>query len=256
MTGTAAPRYHPTVRPVEDVALVLDARPFRERHLLLAVLAPAHGVVRGILRNARGRRTARRAAAAQLLSRVRARWHQRPAADLATFEELEIERSSFPLAREVERAAAAAVVAEALLAFCPEGEAAPRHFGLGTGLLEALLGEAPPRAAIAYALYWVLRLGGVLPEPWRCTACGAAVDAEARIAPGDAHPRCAACAPPGSRRLGPAAIRWLAAARRTPPAELAGDPPREALEWLERLVRIEAHRPLPALDVWHRLSRP
>jgi len=239
---------------VEDEALVLGARPYAERHLLLSVLSPRHGVVRGVLRGARGRRTARRAAAAQVLSHVHARWHTRPGAELATFEELELERSSFPLARDLGRAGAAAVVAELLLTFCPEGEAAPRHFRLGAGLLEALLAGAPPRAVVTYALHWVLRLGGVMPATDRCAACAAPLPGELRIAPADAHPRCRACAPPGAARLGPTELEALAAIRRLPPRQLREEPPPSLLVWLERLARLEAHRPLRALDLWHRLE--
>jgi len=195
----------------EENAVVLDSRPYRERDLILSVLTGTDGVVRGVLRGARGKRHARGAAASQILSLVTISWFQR-------------------------------------------ATAAPRHFRLARGLLDALLASTPPETVLAYALLWVLRLGGVFPEPGRCSACGEPTGERVCLAPGTGHPLCSACAPPGSAGLGSAALRFVEASRAAGPSEPLPPPPRGLVLWLERLARAEAHRPLRALDMVERLS--
>ena len=250
---SARTRYHAAVIARNEAAIVLEPRPYRERDLLLTVLGETHGVIRGVLRGARGKRHARGAASAQLLSLVTISWFQRPSAELATFTALELERSSFPLASDVSRSATAAAVAELLLTFCPAGEPAPRHFRLARGLLEALLGPAPPETVLAYALVWILRLGGVFPEPGVCGACGQPTGGRVRLEPGTGHPLCQACAPDGAASLAPAALAFLEASRNLGPDGELPVAPRGLLHWLQRLARQEAHRPLRALDVLEKL---
>ncbi len=203
-----------------EQALVLDSHPYRDRDLLLALLSPRLGVVRGVLRRARGGR-APQAAAAQVLSLVRVTGFAGPHAELATFQRLELVTSSFPVAADLDRAAAAAVTAELLATFCSPGEAAPRRFRLGTSLLDALLEGGRPDALVAYAEYWILTLSGLFPG--------------VEEAPVDASGR-----------------RFLEECRVRPPSELNGTPPGETARWLDRRVREEAERPLRALDFLRR----
>jgi hypothetical protein len=148
---------------IEDEALVLDHRPFSDRHLVLTVLTHRFGVQRGVLRGARGGK-APTAAAAQIMSRVHVSLFQKPEAELATYRHLDLLTSSFPLTRELGRSAAAAVVAELLTTYCPPAEPSERAFRLGVSCLEALLEETPADTVVAYAEFWVLALGGVLPQ--------------------------------------------------------------------------------------------
>jgi len=148
---------------LDDEALVLDHHPFRDRHLLLTVLSRHHGVQRGILRRARGGK-APAAAAAQVLSRVQVSLYQKASAELATFRHIDLMTSSFPLARDLARSTAAAVVAELLLTFCPPGEPVERSFRLGVSCLEALLEDKEADTVVSYAEFWILALGGVLPS--------------------------------------------------------------------------------------------
>ena len=82
-----------------------------------------------------------------------------------TYRSIELITSSFGLTSELERSAAAAVVAELLLTYFPPAEASERAFRLGLTSLEALLGHADTDTVIAYAEYWALALGGVLGPP-------------------------------------------------------------------------------------------
>ena len=155
--------YHEPVPTIEDEALVLDHHPFGDRHLVLTVLTHRSGVQRGVLRRARGGK-APTAAAAQIMSLVHVGLFQKPEAELATYRHLDLITSSFPLTRELDRTAAAAVIAELLITFCPPAEPSERAFRLGVSCLEALLEEAPADTVVAYAEFWTLALGGVLPS--------------------------------------------------------------------------------------------
>jgi hypothetical protein len=154
--------YHVVVPTIEDEALVLDHHRFGDRHLVLTVLTHRSGVQRGVLRRARGGK-APTAAAAQIMSLVHVGLFQKPEAELATYRHLDLVTSSFPLTRELGRSAAAAVVAELLITYCPPAEPSERAFRLGVSCLEALLEETPADTVVAYAQYWILSLGGVLP---------------------------------------------------------------------------------------------
>jgi DNA repair protein RecO len=203
-----------------DEALVLDSHPYQDRHLILALLSRGRGLVRGVLRGARGGR-APRAAATQILSLVRVTVYESRRAELATFREIDLITSSYPLAASIERSTAAAVVAELLLTFCPAGEPAPRRFRLGKTMLLALLDGVDVATVVAYAQFWSLQLGGVLP-------------------------------PPESSGLVPADLEFLAACRTRPPAEVELPVPDGLRRWLDRSLRAEAERPLHALDFFRR----
>jgi len=238
--------YHPPVHTFSDDALVLDTLPFKESHRLVSLLTEGRGLIRGVLRGARGRRPT--TAAAQMLSRVRVTGFQRPTAELATLSELEVERSSFELSRSVETAAAAAVVAELLLTFCPPHEPVPRHYRLGCSLAEALLAGHDPGTAVAYAQLWVMALGGVIPDLRSCSGCDSPLASGFAWTPHATHPTCAACAPQGAHRVSRHDLGFLQTCRTKPVAEVSGPAPKSVARWLDRLVRDEAHRPQRALD--------
>lgn len=209
--------YHARVPVIDDDALVLDHHPFRDRALVLSVLCRRHGVQRGVLRGARGGR-APVAAAAQVLSRVRASLYQKPSAELATFRSLELVTSSFPLARSLQQAAAGAVVAELLTTFCPPAEPMERAFRLGSAALDALLAGVDSNTVVAYVEYWMLALGGVLPS------------ADTIL-----------------EEIGQRDFGHLVTIRRLPIDQVPSPLPDSVTRWLDRRVRDEAERPLRAL---------
>jgi DNA repair protein RecO len=204
------------VARIDTEALVLDHQPYRDRHLLLSLLAAETGLVRGILRGARGGKTPR-TAAVQILSLVHATGVASRRAELATFHSLEPLRSSYPLATNLERSVAAAVVSELLITFCPEGDPAPRRFRLGVSLLDGLLNGVDPGVGIAYTQFWMLALAGVLPAVEDIP-----VDAAGRS--------------------------FLQECRCRPVAAVGSPVPTETARWLDQRSREEAHRQLKALD--------
>jgi DNA repair protein RecO len=201
---------------IEDDALVLDSHPYRDHHLIVALLTARGGLMRAVFRGARGGKIPK-AAAAQFLSLVHLTAFQGPHAELATIRQLDLQRSSFPLSSELDRAAAAAVVAELMLSFCPLGDPAPRRFRLGVALLDSLLTGGEPETVVSYAQFWILKLGGVMPQPQGDT-------------------------------LNESDIAFLARCRSNSLSELADGPSPSVAAWLDQLTRVEADRPLHALD--------
>jgi DNA repair protein RecO len=212
------------VQTIDDEALVLDSHRYGDRHLILSLLTRGSGAQRAVLRRARGGK-APLASAAQVLSRVHVSLAQRPHAELADCRHLDLIMSSFPLAAELTASAAAAVVAELLATFCPAGEPDERAYRLGVSCLEALLGKVAPDLVVAYSQYWMLNLGGVLPEADAITAA-----------------------------VGAAGADYLSGFRRRPVADIGATPPSRTAQWLDRRVREEAERPLRALAFLRQLS--
>lgn len=213
-------RYHEAVPTFDDDALILDHHPFKDRHLIVAALTRSHGVIRGVLRSARGGKSPL-AGSIQILSEVRMSFFRNPRAELATFQHVDLTTSSYPLAKDFRLSTAGAVVAELLLTFCPEDEPAPRRYRLGASALGALLEAVDPDRVVAYVQYWVLQLGGLMP-------------------------------PPETLDRDPAAdeFAFIIACRRVPLAELDLKVPASAVRRLDGMVRSHAERPLRALDFY------
>jgi DNA repair protein RecO len=207
---------------IEDDALILDHHPYRDRHLIVAALSRTHGMVRGVLRSARGGK-APLAGSVQVLSLVRLSFFRKPQAELATMRRVDLLTSSYPLATDIRRSSAAAVVAELLLSFCPLDEPAPRRFRLGVATLNALLDGDDPDRVVAYAQFWVLQLGGLMPPPEELEG-----DPTAGV------------------------LAFFIACRRVPLPELDLEVPERALRRLDDMVRTSAERRLRALSFYRK----
>lgn len=232
MANPAGPRsfwtrtgYHTSVPTFRDTALILDHHPFKDRHLIVSALTPSFGVVRGVLRSARGGRIPL-AGSVQILSKVELEFFRKPTAELATFSRVDLLESSFALAGDLRRSTAGAVVADLLLTYCPPDEPAPRRYRLGCTALEALLAAIDPDRVVAYVQFWVLQLGGLMPTP-------DALDGD-----------------PTTDELA-----FLIACRRVALADLELVVPEGALRRLDALVRNHAERPLRALDFYREHGR-
>lgn len=213
-------RYHKAMPVYEDDALILDHHPFKERHLIVSALTKSHGVVRGVLRSARGGKIPL-AGSVQILSAVRMEFFRKPTAELATIRRVDLIQSTFGLASDFARSTASAVVAELLLTFCPPDEPASRSFRLGDAALEALLSETDPDRVVAYVQFWVLQLGGLMPHPEELEGTPTADE-----------------------------LAFFIACRRVPLGELDLALPTGARRRLDSMVRYNAERSLRALDFY------
>jgi len=238
---------------LHDEALVLDRHDYQDRHVVLTLLTRRSGLLRGMLRNARGAKP-RYGAVTQVLSHVRFDAFAAPHAQLATFRSMDPVRLSYGLTETFDGAVVAAAVAELLLTYCPPGEPDERPFRLGLTLLDGLLTRVDPPVVLAYAEHWVLRLAGLFPQLDSCSCCGNALPAAAAVRLVDDLPRCSTCAPNSSHLLSVHAVSFLGSCRHQPVAAVAPPVPGEVAAWLDRMVRMHAERPLKALDFLARLS--
>jgi DNA repair protein RecO (recombination protein O) len=232
--------YHPRfVKQRRDEAYVLGTSELGEADLIVTLLSEQHGRVRGVAASARKSRR-RFGGAVDPMTRVSARWVERPGRELHRIESLELVRSFAAMQAEPRVLAACAVLSEIVQATAHEEQGDPATFRLVGALLEALEQGLAPWAAVRYAEYWALKLHGVLPDLDACAACGEPFSpGEARAVARGVGLLCKRCPKPaGSVVLREVEAAALAAIERTPPARL--ELPAEAVRprgGLESLLR-------------------
>jgi len=236
-----------------DEAFVLARYPYRERDLVVALLMRQGGQVRLLARRARGAR-APQAAALEPLARIRVSYFEKGRSELASLDEAAVVRGSFGLAAQPEAWAAAQVVAELALTYCPPGLRQEPAFRLVDRCLEGLLAGAGPLRVASYAELWFLRLAGVFPDLDRCGACGASLTEPGRILDaGDGWFTCTDDAPArGGLAAGAAAVAWIRSALQSPVERLEHEPPRNCIEILTALRRRFTEREIRS---WSYLSQ-
>ena len=243
----------------EDEAIVLEVELAGEADRRVLLLGGRGELVRA-LAPAAARSRRRFGAALQPGARVRARWSVRAEGASAILEEAQL-LAPPPTPDPLERYYTLLHLVETTALFAREGADDPRLFRLLAAALERVGAGDAVGPLSRYFEAWVLRLGGLLPELDVCAACGRALTGQAVRVAGERGGFCAEHAPPGARRLGPAAAAWLEETRRRPPGELpalsesAGD---ELARLLPALIFEFTERPLRALGALarHRRARP
>jgi DNA repair protein RecO len=147
---------------LSGTGFILRLDPVSEKDLAVSVLVRGRGVLRGVVRGARG--NTRKAAALQLLTEVALTIYRREGADLARFDAIEIVRSAFALAGRGDTAMLLPYMAESLLTFVPDSDPGDEVYRLTRHVLDALLDGADPDLAARYFEIWMLRFAGLLPE--------------------------------------------------------------------------------------------
>ncbi|MEW6338588.1 MAG: DNA repair protein RecO [Acidobacteriota bacterium] len=237
-----------------DEAFVLTRYPYQERDMIVVFLTRASGQVRALARRARGVRSPL-AAAVEPLSLVRISYFDRPQRELARLDEAEPVRSSFGLASSPEAWAAAQVVAELALAFCPPGQRSEAMFRLVDRCLAALLVGHAPATVAAYATLWFVRLAGVFPDVENCAVGGESVGGGGWLDVREGVLVCGRHRPArDALRVTADAAAWLRAALRSPVEEIAQRPPDSARKALAALQRRFTDTPLASAKYLERLE--
>lgn len=217
-------------------ALILDVQPLGDADRIVAFLTREAGVLRGVARGAR-RRYSRHAGQLQLLSRVDLQWLEKEGRELVRITSVETLRAADALLASLEGVLAASYLAESVRAFAPEGEPQELLFRLLDSTVAALLAGVEPALATRYFEVWLLRLAGVFPFASPCPGCGGALAAGSRLVGGGESLVCASCGGEEGEAVAPGALRFLAAAARSPLGQLAGEGVTEAdLAAVERLA--------------------
>ena len=164
----------------QAVGYALRTHPLGEADLIVEIFTRERGRIRGVARSARRIRS-RFGSAFEPFTRSRVVWFQKDKDDLGRISSCDIERSYFEDLGTVERASIAAYLAELVIGFTPEQDAAPRVFRLIDVSLEAIAADVDPELVARYFEVWILRLSGLFPDLTHCSACGKPLAAEAWI---------------------------------------------------------------------------
>lgn len=236
---------------ITEEAIVLARYPFKEKSAVVVFLCQGRGVVRAVARQARGKSGA--GVALEPLARVKVTLFISPRRELATVNEVTLERSVLDLAARPQAWAAALVAAELVLELCPPGTSQETFFRLLEKTILWLEAGVSPLLAVPYVLVWSLKLAGVLPEPTVCAVCGQALlDAGAWCLQGVGF--CCRQHSSGGVFLGVASHRFLLEALKKPLDTLAFPPGPELLPVLQRLVEHFLEKPLRSLQVFRQLQ--
>lgn len=244
----------------ETEAVVLRTYRLGEADKIISLLTRQWGRLRAVAAGAQ-RPKSRYGGTLEGLSYVRLWLFERENRDLLRMNSAELLESFFDMQKDYRVQVAAQYVAEVAERFLPEREQNERAFRLVLAVLRGMKHSGETNRPLLYFNYWLLRLGGFLPDLGRCAACGRELAEEpAFYGEGSEGLLCADCRP------AQAGVGIASGARALPPTHCQGpldrwltsdkEPPgvREARRFLEEVI--ESHlekklvtRPLLADEV-------
>lgn len=199
-------------------AIVLRSYNLAEADRIVVCFTRDAGLIRGVAKGAR-RMKSRFGAALEPFTVVKLEFREKENRDLVTITAVEILKSHFNLAADVECAEALGYMAELVSEFAPPHEANEKLFRMVAACLEALA-AAPQvsKSILRYFEIWILRLAGSFPEVTSCAVCGKSLDSQPAFLDYESAVRCGTCSRGvgtplamqlrqivlGSHRLGPA----------------------------------------------------
>jgi len=155
---------------IETEAIVLRTYRLGEADKIASLLTRQLGRVRAVAKGAFSRR-GRYGAALEPLSYIRVWIYDRENRDLQRIGSAEIEESFFEMQKDYRIQLAAQYLAEVAERFLPDREVNERAFRLLLAVLRAFKRFGEVNRPLLFFDYWLLRLGGFLPDLSRCMAC-------------------------------------------------------------------------------------
>ncbi|MGH9534925.1 MAG: DNA repair protein RecO [Terriglobales bacterium] len=149
-------------------AIILRTYPLREIDRLVTFFSRQFGKCRGVGHGA-ARSQRRFGAALQPLTQVRVSFFERPNQELVSLERCEVVATMWPgsteyAAPDYARSVALGYIAEIADKLLPDREVNDAAYRLLAAVLAALREGGPPWLPLLYDLYWMVRLGGFLPD--------------------------------------------------------------------------------------------
>ena len=141
-----------------------------ESDKIASLLTRQLGRVRAVAKGARSKR-GRYGAALEPLSYIRLWIYDRENRDLQRIGSAEIVESFFEMQRDYRIQLSAQYLAEVTERFLPDREASERVFRLLLAVLRAFRHFGEVNRPLLFFDYWLLRLGGFLPDLSRCMSC-------------------------------------------------------------------------------------
>jgi DNA repair protein RecO (recombination protein O) len=155
----------------ETEAIVLRTYRLGEADKIVSLFARQMGRLRAVAAGAR-RTKSRYGSTLEPLSYIRLWVFERENRDLLRINSAELLESFFDMQKDYRVQVAAQYVAEVAERFLPEREVNERAFRLLLAVLKAFKRSGEVNRPLLYFNYWLLRLGGFLPEFDTCGACG------------------------------------------------------------------------------------
>jgi DNA repair protein RecO (recombination protein O) len=234
----------------ETEAIVLRTYRLGEADKIVSLFARQMGRLRGVAQGAR-RPKSRFGAALEPLSYVRLWIFERENRDLLRLNSAELMESFFAMQQDYRVQVAAQYVAEVAERFLPEREVNERVFRLLLAVLRAFRATGQVSRPLLYFDYWMLRLGGFLPDLDRCAACGRELgDESGYYGQGSEGLLCQLCRTAATPRSVSAVGLGFAATARQSTLERWMEPKevppgcREAQRFLEEVIQAHVERPL------------
>jgi DNA repair protein RecO (recombination protein O) len=239
----------------ETEAIVLRTYRLAEADKIVSLFTRQAGRLRAVAAGSQ-RTKSRYGGTLEPLSYIRLWLYERENRDLLRVNSTELLESFFDMQKDYRRHVAAQYIAEVCERLLPERELNERAFRLLLVTLRGLKHSGEVDRPLVYFNYWLLRLGGFLPDLDRCANCGRELGNEpGYYGPGSEGLLCRTCRPGGatkpvsSRALAVAKTlrhlpldRWLTTEKPTPE-------PTEARHFFEQLIETHAEKKLVTRDL-------
>jgi DNA repair protein RecO (recombination protein O) len=175
-------------------SIILKTYPLGEADRIVAFFSRDFGKVRGVANGARKMKN-RFGASLEPLAHSRLQFFEKENRDLVRIQSADLLDSPMKLFQDYDRAVCAAHLIDLVDRFLPEREPQDAVFRLVRMTVRALSQECPIEFAACYFEVWMLRLAGVFPDLFVCSACSRQLFAEdARfLAPGLQSVICGDC---------------------------------------------------------------
>lgn len=240
----------------ETEAIILRTYRLGEADKIVSLFGRQLGRVRAAATGAQ-RPKSRYGGTLEPLTYVRLLLYEREHRDLLRLNSAELLESFFSMQGDHRVQIAAQYLAETAERFLPEREVNERAFRLWLAVLRAIKRNGEIERPLLYFNYWLLRLGGFLPDLAECAGCGRSLQGEkAYYGRNRQGIFCLNCrAGSTASAVSPSALALLGQARRTPLAEWIAKPEaqaastREALRLLETWVAACAEGNLVTLEL-------
>jgi DNA repair protein RecO (recombination protein O) len=207
---------------VNTDAIVLRTYNLAEADRIAVCLTRSAGLVRAVAKGAR-RMKSRFGAALEPFTLIKLAFYERENRELVSISNVEILKSRFDLAAQLEVSEVLAYMGELVGDFAPPHEANEKLFRMVAACIEAL--EAAPESArlvVRYFEVWLLRLAGLFPDVRSCADCGARLgEADPACLDVEVNPHCQKCSRGPATRLLPQTQQSIMASQHLPPGKFA-----------------------------------
>jgi len=176
----------------ETEAVVLRTHRLGESDKIASLFTRQWGRLRAVAAGAQ-RPKSRYGGTLEPLSYVRLWLFERENRELLRLNSAELLESFFDMQKEYRTHVAAQYVAEACERFLPEREVNERAFRLVLAVLRGMKSSGEVSRPLLYFNYWLLRLGGFMPDLAHCAACARELAEAGYYGPGSEGLVCAAC---------------------------------------------------------------